>query len=600
MRRMWETITDGRVWKGEFQNRAKDGGLYWVDATIVPYLDHKGTPVQYISIRTDVTECKRVESALQKKNVELEEASRMKSEFLANMSHELRTPLNAIIGFSEVLKDGLLGELSERQRKFVGDIFGSGTHLLSLINDILDLSKVEAGKMTLDLELVPVHALLSNGLSIVREKAAARGIHVDMAASDDLVSIHADPRKLTQIVYNLLSNAVKFSPDGGHVTLRARVVSRGAVGQPSCAWPGRSLSLANSPFTEFLEVRVTDDGIGMPQEALAQLFRPFTQIDSGLSREFEGTGLGLAMVKLLAELHGGAVAVESAVGQGSCFTVWLPARTSDAEAPMRVSAGAISRARGRFGVRTALVVEDDAKAADLIRMQLEAEGFTVVHAATAETAVVLAGQQPLSLITLDMLLPTMDGWELLGRFKQVPDLARVPVVIMSIVADSDRGFALGAAAVLQKPVARQDFYHALVDLGLLPVAEGRALRVLICDDDAKALELYAFSILGLAGSIIRAHGGQEAIALAQQELPDVIVLDLVMPDVGGLDVVAALQLRPDTARIPVLVVTAQGITAEDRARLRGYRTTIMGQSEFNADRFAAEVSGASSARDVVV
>ena len=238
--------------------------------------------------------------------------------------------LNAIIGFSEVLKDGLIGELTDQQRVFVGDIFGSGRHLLALINDILDLSKVEAGKMTLHLEPVPMSPLFVNSLSIVREKAATRHIRLVMHVGDALEeAVQADGRKVKQIVYNLLSNAVKFTVDGGEVTLRAERVPRADVGQLSGTWTGRSAPNCDNAFAEFVKISVTDNGIGISPEGLEQLFKPFSQIDSGLARKFEGTGLGLAMVKLLTELHGGTVAVESAVGEGACFTVWLPIRTAD-------------------------------------------------------------------------------------------------------------------------------------------------------------------------------------------------------------------------------------------------------------------------------
>ena len=305
----------------ELRFQRKDGSAF--DAEVIATRLPDGTLL--VMIR-DITERKVFERALQQTNVELEHASRMKSEFLANMSHELRTPLNAIIGFSEVLKDGLLGELPERQRRFVGDIFGSGTHLLALINDILDLSKVEAGMMTLDLEPVMLSPLLANSLSVVKETAAARQIELALDAPGELGSIQADARKVKQIVYNLLANAVKFTPEGGQVTLDATRVPRSVVGRLSSAWNGRSLLLADSEFSEFLQIRVTDSGIGIPAEGLEHLFKPFSQIDSGLSRKFEGTGLGLAMVRVLADLHGGAVAVESSMGDGSCFTVWLPIR----------------------------------------------------------------------------------------------------------------------------------------------------------------------------------------------------------------------------------------------------------------------------------
>jgi len=274
----------------------------------------------------ELAELKRFEDTLQQKNAALEEASRMKSAFLANMSHELRTPLNAIIGFSEVLRDGMLGELTDQQHVFVGNIFSGGNHLLSLINDILDLSKVEAGKMMLDLEPVDVSSLLANSFSVVREKAAIRDIRLDIEAAGELGAIQVDERKVNQILYNLLFNAVKFTNVGGQVTLRASRVLHRDVGQLSGSWTGRSFPLADNEFAEFLRISITDSGIGIASDGLARLFQPFSQIDSGLARQFEGAGLGLAIVKRLAELHGGTVSVESALGEGSCFTVWLPLR----------------------------------------------------------------------------------------------------------------------------------------------------------------------------------------------------------------------------------------------------------------------------------
>ena len=326
-------LNEGKVTNYELTARARDGTLTVVSYNATTFHDRDRSLQGVFAAARDVTELKRFEQTLQQKNVELEEASRMKSEFLANMSHELRTPLNAIIGFSEVLKDGLLGEMTDKQRGFIGDIFSSGKHLLSLINDILDLSKVEAGKMMLDLEPVLVSSLLVNSLSIVREKAAAHHIRLDLDAVEELGSMQGDARKVKQILYNLLSNAVKFTAEGGRVTLSAGRVLRPAVGKLSTSWTGRSFPLADSAFAEFLEISVTDSGIGISGDELERLFKPFSQIDSSLARKFEGTGLGLAMVKLLAELHGGTVAVESAAGEGSRFTVWLPGPASTGGRP---------------------------------------------------------------------------------------------------------------------------------------------------------------------------------------------------------------------------------------------------------------------------
>jgi signal transduction histidine kinase/CheY-like chemotaxis protein len=569
--------------------------------------DAGGAIIGYLLIGTDNTARKQVEAErvkleqrLLQKNVELEEASRMKSEFLANMSHELRTPLNAIIGFSEILRDGLIGELTEQQQRFIGDIFGSGNHLLSLINDILDLSKVEAGKMTLDLESVEVWSLFANSLSIIREKAAARHIELSMDVPKELGSIQADARKVKQIVYNLLSNAVKFTVDGGQVKLAVSVVERSDVGRVDGGWNSRNFPFANSEFQNFLRISVTDTGIGISPEGLEHLFNPFSQIDSGLARKYEGTGLGLVLLKNLAELHGGSVAIESAVGEGSRFTAWLPLRRPKAARRTPARVPVFNRMATSVGVRTALVVEDDFKSADLVRVQLEAEGFEVLHAASAEAALVLAIQQPLALITLDIMLPNMDGWELLTRLKQVPELRRIPVVIISIVADPSKGFSLGAAAVMQKPISRQELLESLGDLGLLAVADGSCAKVLVVDDDPKAVEVVALRINAMGSTVLRAYNGREAIEIARNELPDVIVLDLMMPEISGFDVVAALSETPETASIPVLVVTAQDITDSERVRLSGSVAAIMEKASFNPEDLTSEVRRAMAGRGTLV
>ena len=594
-----QVLNEGKVTNYELTARARDGTLTVVSYNASTFHDRDRMLQGVFAAARDVTELKLFEQRLQQKNVELEEASRMKSEFLANMSHELRTPLNAIIGFSEVLVDGLVGEMTDQQRGFLTDIFSSGKHLLSLINDILDLSKIEAGKMTLDLEPVQVSSLFANSLSIIREKAAARNIHLTMDAPEELGTIRSDARKVKQIVYNLLSNAVKFTSERGEVKLEATRVLRAEVGRLSDASMGRSFPLVDNEFTDFLKITVTDSGMGISPDGLELLFKPFSQVDSGLARKFEGTGLGLAMVKLLADLHGGSVAVESEVGKGSRFTVWLPFRAAEGmllTPPRPVLALPTTMLPGAL---TALVVEDDLKSADLIRLQLEAEGFVVLHAATAESALILAARQPLALITLDIMLPNMDGWEFLGRIKQTPSLKHIPVVIISIVADPEKGYALGAAGVMQKPISRQELYDALVGLGLFPLREGETLKILVVDDDPKAVELIAIRVLGLASVVLRAYGGQEAIDAARREIPNLIVLDLMMPEVSGFDVVRALHDDPATAAIPILIVTAKHITGEDRARLNGYVMAIMEKADFDRDRFVGEVRRAMAGRHVL-
>ena len=272
------------------------------------------------------------QAEIAEKNLQLEQASRMKSEFLSNMSHELRTPLNAIIGFSEVLKDGMFGALTPRQKEYIGEVFNSGQHLLALINDILDLSKVEAGMMTLDQSDIDVNELLDNTLGIVRERALKAQVSLDFSPCAKPPSngiLWADARKLKQIVYNMLSNAVKFSSPGGMVVLELQAVPRSAVSlRPEPGMAGRMLDVPSGDAALFLQIRVSDEGIGIAETDLPKLFQSFRQLGDALTRQHEGTGLGLALVMRLAELHGGTVGVESAPGRGTRFTVWLPWRNN--------------------------------------------------------------------------------------------------------------------------------------------------------------------------------------------------------------------------------------------------------------------------------
>ena len=592
-------LTENKVSDYELTVRAQNSTETVVSYNAATFHDRDRKLQGVFAAARDVTDRKRFERTLQEKNVELEHASRMKSEFLATMSHELRTPLNAIIGFSEALKDGLIGDMSESQLEYIGDIFMSGQHLLSLINDILDLSKVEAGMMALELETIDLSLLLSNSLSIVKEKAAAQRIGLVVEASEDLGVARLDPRKVKQIVYNLLSNAVKFTPDNGRVTLTARRVSRSDVGMLPGAWPVQTFAFADNEFDDFLELCVGDSGIGISTDNMAKLFQPFSQIDSSLARRFEGTGLGLAMVKQLAELHGGTVAVSSQDGEGARFAVWLPLRSAEQAAATPLE-GAATPLHGvdAPGVtvvepkeRIALVVEDDERSAELVRMLLEAEGFTIVIAVSAEEALLKATEHPLSLLTLDLCLPGMDGWEFLQRIREIGVLAHVPVVIIAGLVDRNMALTGGANVVLQKPISRAHLKVSLASLGLHP-SEEHTRTVLVVDDDPTAVEVIAAFLPAPAYAVVRAYGGKEAVTLVQRLRPDLILLDLVMPEMSGFDVVEALQRDVETARIPILVVTAKQITAADRAELNstpGRVIPIVQKAGINRVGFVAEV-----------
>jgi PAS domain S-box-containing protein len=590
-------LVENKVSDYELTVRAQNGQETVVSYNAATFHDRERKLQGVFAAARDVTERKRFERTLQETNAALEHASRMKSEFLATMSHELRTPLNAIIGFSEALKDGLMGQMSSTQNEYIGDIFTSGQHLLSLINDILDLSKIEAGMMALELEVVDINALLANSLTIVREKSVVQRIVLELTAAEDLGIALLDVRKTRQIVYNLLSNAVKFSAPGGRVILSARRVPRSAVGRMSGPWPLHSFALVDSEYTEFLEICVADSGIGISQPDMARLFQAFSQIDSSLARKFEGTGLGLAMIKQLAELHDGTVAVSSAEGKGTSFAVWLPIRGSElayvaspAAVPLQ-GVHAPAAAPAISGHRTALIIEDNDQSAELMRLLLEAENFTVLRAPSAEAALLLAPQQALSLITLDLQLPGIDGWAFLEQMRMNQSLARVPVVIITGSVNRNLALTRGSSAVLQKPISRAQLQASLADVGLHP-STGNTRTVLVVDDDPKAVEVIAAFLPGPDYAVVRAFGGKEAISLARRMRPDLILLDLMMPDVSGFDVVEALQQDIGTKNIPILIVTAKQITAQDRAALisaPGKAIHIVGKAGFNSGRFLAEV-----------
>ncbi len=338
-KQMWATIGKGKAWHGEVKNRRKDGSFYWVNTTIIPELDESAKPFRYVAIRTDISKRKAVEMELLEHRDRLEKevavrteelkaakeeaeyANRQKSEFLANMSHELRTPLNAIIGFSDLLKDEVLGEISQEQHEFLGDIHSNGEHLLELINDILDLSKVEAGQMELELEQASVDEMLQATLSMVRERAMRRTLKLEMECEEDINCWQMDMRRIKQVIINLLANAIKFTPKGGKVHVQARCLDVSALKELGCdAFLGAE--------DTFLCLSVSDTGIGISPEDQKRLFKPFVQLEDSMTRKYEGTGLGLALSKKIIDLHDGHVWLSSKKEHGSTFFVALPPQIS--------------------------------------------------------------------------------------------------------------------------------------------------------------------------------------------------------------------------------------------------------------------------------
>ncbi len=511
---------------------------------------------------------------IEARNVELARASRLKSEFLASMSHELRTPLNAIIGFSEVLKDGVLGDLPPEQLDYVAEIFQSGRHLLSLINDILDLSKIEAGKMELYVEAVNIPSLVGNALMILKESAAKGGVTVTQSIAPEVVSIEADGRKLRQIVYNLLSNAVKFTPQGG--TVKVEVTAQGAD----------------------VEFAVVDSGIGISPADQQRLFRAFEQLDGGIDRKFEGTGLGLAMVKSLVELHGGTLGVTSEVGKGSRFWVRLPRLREGAVAPVEAPSGLaqVAATSGAAAPRV-LVVDDDPAALSLARQWLSKEGYIVDTATDCDLGWAMLEREAYDAILLDILFAHgPGGWECLVSLKESDELSTIPVVIVSIVAELERGLALGAVEVLQKPVAGTELIRAVDGLGLLPDKRGEAIRVLVVDDDPRAVEHISKRLEQASMAVTRTYGGADALAAVADGGFAAVVLDLMMPEVSGFDVLRELRANPATRDLPVIILTAKVLEPAERAAIEKSVSTVLSKSSWDERTFLQFVRGAIQAR----
>lgn len=585
------------------------GAVDWVFSPIIPEILRAKVQVfidlyhltRMAQLQTEQLRQRAID--IERKNTQLEEVSRLKSSFLASMSHELRTPLNAIIGFAAVLQDGFLGELPPKQKEAVRHVRDAGNHLLALVNDILDLSKVEAGQMELELEAAPLALLLEDSLTVVREKAVAQRVQLRLQLEQNLGAVAIDVRKVRQILFNLLSNAVKFTPDGGAVCLAARRVARAAVlDDAPLGIAARVVPLPPSEFSDFLQIEVSDSGIGITEADTRRLFNSFVQLDSSSIRRFDGTGLGLALVRQLAALHGGTVGVFSTPGVGSRFRVWLPWRQADGAGAAIPAVEAVGTPlesmcddqRATDAAPLALVIEDNEQSAQILAAHLGNLGFRVTHVRDAEAGLAQALNEPPTLITLDVLLPGMDGWTALERLKAEPATASIPVVIVTLLAEDERGYALGAFDVLQKPVAHAALAQVIGRLGMAGVK--RKPLVLAVVDDPGSMELVAASLSEVGCDAVRAYGGREAIATARQILPDLVILDLMMPSIDGLDVIEALRARADTANVPILILTAKEMTRSDYERLNGYVVGIMQKSVLHVEGLEREVKRAMGGR----
>ncbi|HEY2091482.1 MAG TPA: response regulator [Thermoanaerobaculia bacterium] len=494
--------------------------------------------------KEQIGELRRLTDELAAANRRIQESDRLKSQFLANMSHELRTPLNSIIGFSEILVDRLEPTIEAKHYGFLKHIHASGQHLLGIINDILDLSKIEAGKMEIFPEYFSIAPVIESVCQMIRgmTKSYPRFV-VDVP--NDLPLIETDLAKFKQVLFNLVSNSIKFSPADSTITISARFI--GATQEEGS-----------------INVSVADEGIGIDPRHHEMIFEEFRQIDATVRREFGGTGLGLALVKRFVELQGGRVALESSPGRGSTFSFRLPVRSRAAVVWRKVE---FEPAEDRI-----LVVEDDPNAYDLIASALRSAGYSAARARYGEEAIKLAGDlRPLA-ITLDLVLPGLDGWEVLKRLKADGTTRDIPIIIISVVENRDLGMALGADDYFVKPVDRERLIERVRSLATRSDARP---RLLLIDDDAAVHSLLDVELTTAGFAIESAFSGEQGLLAARENIPDVIILDLMMPGMSGFEVADTLKEDPLTANIPILVLTSKEISADERRDLQTKVTSFV-------------------------
>jgi signal transduction histidine kinase/DNA-binding response OmpR family regulator len=504
----------------------------------------------------------RAYAELQKTAEQLKEVDRLKSQFLANMSHELRTPLNSIIGFSRVILKGIDGPLTGMQRTDLQAVYDGGQHLLGLINDILDISKIEAGRMELAFENVDlagiIKGVMSTAIALVKDKP----IELQQSVPPDLPPVRGDGRRIRQVLLNLVANATKFTEEG-FIRVEAE------------AYP-----------TEVI-ISVADSGVGIPPDKMEVIFEPFTQADASTTRRVGGTGLGLSISKRLTEIHGGRIWVESTLDVGTTFYVTLPL-----QAPSQSSEEAeAERLEGEQGndQKVVLCVDDDEGVITLFRRYLSKKGYHVIgltdSAAVVERAVQLA---PFA-ITLDVMMPGKDGWQVIQELKADPNTHHIPVIVCTIVGEKEYGISLGATDYLVKPILEEDLVAALERLDK---TAGRHL-VLVVDDQEDNRSLLRRMIESQEGyEVAEAAGGQEAITLIQQIHPHVIILDLMMPEVDGFAVLEAVKSDKMTRSIPIIVVTAKDLTQEERDTLTMGVEVLLQKGLFGQQELLADVAAA--------
>jgi PAS domain S-box-containing protein len=549
----------------ELAGRRKDGTEFPLELSLANWRTNKG--LFFTGVLRDITARKGMEEQLRAKNEllegqnrEVQQANRLKSEFLANMSHELRTPLNAIIGFAQLMHDGKVGAVSAQHQEYLGDILGSGRHLLQLINDVLDLSKVEAGKMEFSPESVNLNKLISEVCQVLQALSASKRLTIEVEASA-VEQLVIDPAKLKQVLYNYLSNAIKFTPEDGRIAVRALVEGE-----------------------DRFRLEVEDTGIGIAAEEIGKLFVEFQQLESGTTKKHQGTGLGLALTKKIVEAQGGSVGVQSIPGRGSVFSAVLP-RISQLKEESRVQ-----YRLPEWPIENeprVLVIEDDESDRQWLAKILGEAGYMVHSAATGAEGIAKAQASVYKAILLDLILPDMGGWEVLHSIRAGGASQQAPVIVATIVAEREAAKGFPVQDFLVKPVAAEKLLQSLNHAGVGP--NGEKKKILVVDDDPHTLKM-AQAALQAGGYDAECHASaQTGLQAAAAAKFNAVVLDLVMPGIDGFEFLARFREMSPCKKTPVVVWTSKDITVEDRERLRNSAQSIAPKSGFGLDTVLQEL-----------
>jgi PAS domain S-box-containing protein len=522
----------------------KDGSEFWANVVLTAMHGPNGELLGFTKITRDSTARKLADEALIRAKEDAERSNRFKDQFLSTMSHELRTPLNAVIGFSDLLMDQSYGDLNERQQRYVRHIQNGGKHLLRLINDILDLSKIEAGRLQLAIETVSVRSAFADVLDIMRPLADKKS-QTFLQDAPPAVSVRADSTRFKQILLNLLGNAIKFTPEGGKIELGGRVEG------------------------DVLRVEVRDSGPGIPTEEQQRIFDAFYRLGRN-DKATEGTGLGLAITRSLVELHGGQLGLGSQSGEGSCFFFTLPI----VSAPAKEIASDSSVAPPADSSPRILVIEDDAAASQLLQSHLAAAGYEVVLCHEPDRAVDAVARWQPSAVTLDIVMRPINGWELLSKLKTDPRTSHIPVIVVTIVDEPGTGALLGADEYIVKPVDKTTLLRAVERCFERQSRTDRNQPILVVEDDAPTREFVA-ELLSKNGYEVRtaAHGA-EARTRMDEFRPRLVILDLILPEISGFQLLQEWRADPRTADLPVFVLTSKDLTREEMEYLRTRTTTL--------------------------